>query len=108
VLLFLCWNHELAQIFNFLFLGGFLLVAEKINEFMASQSWLSKTNYFDSSGMFFTFAISFPVISHLLILVILWVKRTADQLVKVKRQEIKLKMKKSREGEILDEPKKEK
>lgn len=58
--------------------------------------------------MFFTFAISFPVISHLLILVILWVKRTADQLVKVKRQEIKLKMKKSREGEILDEPKKEK
>ena len=58
--------------------------------------------------MFFTFAISFPVISHLLILEILWVKRTADQLVKVKRQEIKLKMKKSREGEILDEPKKEK
>ena len=108
MLLFLCWNHELAQIFNFLFLGGFLLAAEKINELAASQTWLSKTNYFDSSGMFFTFAISFPVITHLLILVILWVKRTANQLVKVKRQELKLKMKKSREGEILGESKKEK
>ncbi|CAG5113813.1 Oidioi.mRNA.OKI2018_I69.chr2.g7903.t1.cds [Oikopleura dioica] len=99
----------MSQIFNFALLGSFLLGAEKINEFMASQTWLSKTNYFDSSGMFFTFAISFPVITHLLILVILWVKRTADQLVKVKRQEVRMKLKKSREGEVKeDEPKKDK
>ena len=49
VLLWLCWRHESAQMVVFTLLGGLMLAAEKINELLAQQQWLSRQNYFDSS-----------------------------------------------------------
>jgi hypothetical protein len=45
----------------FLSLGIMMFFAEKINEYLAAQKWLSTQNYFDSSGMFFTCAVAIPV-----------------------------------------------
>lgn len=33
----------------FTLLGGLMLAAEKINELLAQQQWMSRQNYFDSS-----------------------------------------------------------
>ena len=37
-----------------------MLYAEKLNELLAQQKWISRQNYFDSSGMFFTIVIGAP------------------------------------------------
>ena len=60
VLLWLCWNRENCQILIFTFLGCLMLYAEKLNELLAQQKWISRQNYFDSSGMFFTIVIGAP------------------------------------------------
>ena len=60
VLLWLTWNRENFQILIFTFLGCLMLYAEKLNELLAQQKWISRQNYFDSSGMFFTIVIGAP------------------------------------------------
>jgi len=101
-LLWLAWSRENLQILMFTFLGCLMLYAEKLNELLAQQKWISRQNYFDSSGMFFTIVIGAPVVMHLLILLFKWIKTSADTMIAVKRKELKLKLKAKKESQITE------
>lgn len=92
-LLLFSLKRENLQIFMFLSLGIMMFFAEKINEYLAAQKWLSTQNYFDSSGMFFTCAVAIPVIINLIIMVFIWIRNSANTLVLLKRRQLKEKFK---------------
>jgi len=88
LLLWLCWRRENAQMLIFTTLGLLMLAAEYVNEWLAQQQWLSRQNYFDSSGMFFSLVIGGPVVVHLLILLFSFLKSSFDTMVVVKRRQL--------------------
>ena len=76
-----------------------MLCAERINERLASQQWLSRQNYFDSSGMFFTCAIAIPVVIHLIIMVFIWIKNAGNTLVVLKRRQLRDKLRSQKKND---------
>eukprot|EP00049_Salpingoeca_infusionum_P027497 m.32741 g.32741 ORF g.32741 m.32741 type:complete len:178 (+) comp9551_c0_seq2:344-877(+) len=76
--------------------GVMVLSSERLNQW-AAESWrlFSNHQYFDAQGLFISIMFSFPAILNLLLLVILWLKETADLLVRAKTEQAKRKIKAS-------------
>jgi len=98
-LLWLSWKCENVQIGIFLCLGVMMLNAERLNELLAQQQWIAHTNYFDSSGMFFTCAVAIPVVVNLICIIFLWIRNAGNVLVDLKRKQLREKMQKLKSEE---------
>ncbi|XP_033640550.1 transmembrane protein 18-like [Asterias rubens] len=87
-------KHANIQAILFLLLLFLIFMSEWINEYAASNYKLfSRLQYFDSSGLFIAVVFSLPLLCNCLLMVMIWVYQMAHLLVKVKRAEIRHKLK---------------
>jgi len=69
-------------------------LSEMLNTWCASNwSKFATINYFDTSGSFIAFLFALPLIFNSIVVLILWVFRMGDMLVRVKRAELRQKKK---------------
>ncbi|KAL8581366.1 hypothetical protein ACOMHN_034444 [Nucella lapillus] len=92
-----CRNHT-AQGAIFAVLLVMVGCSEYINEF-AAKHWkkFSKQQYFDSNGLFISVVFSVPILLNCLVIVILWLKMSADLMRNIRRKQIQQQAK--RQGE---------
>ncbi|XP_076456743.1 transmembrane protein 18-like [Babylonia areolata] len=83
-----CRHHTLQGVVFALFL---MLVgcSEYINQF-AAQHWkkFSRQQYFDSNGLFISVVFSVPILINCLVIVVLWLKMSADLMRNIRRKQL--------------------